>query len=542
MRRARTVCVFAAYLALAAHAPAAPPARTASLLSVAALVDWTWLSQLLPFRPWRTRLDDDVCPIAAPQTHAWIPEEHDNVAAPKKQAWEAALGGQEAARPHIQARLVGWPQRALVDRQSLPHSDADFVRRVALDTWRGLDALSDRENGLPMDTVRLAKESVALDDSHIGDYASSSDIGLRLTAIVAAYELEFISQAEAIDKIRRVLDTLDRLETYRGFLFNYYDTTSLERTSNFVSFVDSSWLTAGLMVVRMTFAELSDRCSHRIAQTDYGFFYDPAKQLVSHGYYVNRGAPSPFDYGALYTEARLGSLIAIGKGDVPEDEWFAMLRTFPSACRWQSQRPQANRIKTVRGHQLLSGYYEWNGVRYVPSWGGSMFEALMPTVVLDERALAPRSLGANDLAHAVVQRRYALETLAYPVWGISSSATTDADGYAECGIPVLGTRGYAAGPVTPHASALALSVTPEPAIANLRALADRYAIYGEYGFYDAVDPHTGSVAYTYLALDQSMLFLALANHIDDQVIQKRFAADPIVQKALPIIAAEDFVD
>ena len=110
---------------------------------------------------------------------------------------------------------------------------------------------------------------------------------------------------------------------------------------------------------------------------------------------------------------------------------------------------------------------------------------------------APKSLGVNDQAHALVQQRYAAEVLGYPVWGISSSATPVGDGYSEYGVRVLGSRGYEAGAVAPYAAALALSVTPEAAMANLRALADHYGIYGEYGFYDAVEPRSGTVAYKY---------------------------------------------
>ena len=196
----------------------------------------------------------------------------------------------------------------------------------------------------------------------------------------------------------------------------------------------------------------------------------------------------------------------------------------------------------MRGATVVGGYYEWQGLRYVPSWGGSMFEALMPTLVLDERAYAPRSLGANDEVHAVVQRRYALEELSYPAWGMSSSATPMGDGYSEYGVKVLGMVGYEAGSVTPHAAALALSVTPQPAIANLRRLAQLYDIYGDYGFYDAVDPGTGAVAHTYLTLDQSMMFIALASYMNDGSIQKRFASDPIALKALRVIGDEDFFD
>jgi hypothetical protein len=466
----------------------------------------------------------------------------ETVVAVKKKAWERAFGGEAAAIPHIRARLAGWPQRLLMEKESLPRDDRAFAWRLARDTWRGLDALSDRENGLPIDNVRFIDGSVSVPPAHIGDYTSGTNIGMRLTAIVAARELQLISHAEAVDRIGRILETVRHLESYRGFLFNFYDTTSLERTSNFVSFIDSSWLTAGLMVVRNAVPELADDCSRLIAATDFGFFYNPATRQISHGYYVTPGMRSPYDYGMLYTEARLGSLIAIGKGDVPEAQWFEMVRTFPAECGGQLITPQATRAKKVRGYEVAAGYYEWHGQRYVPSWGGSMFEALMPALLLDEQRYAPKSLGANDAVHADIQRRYGREELAYPVWGLSPCATPAADGYGEYGVKILGVRGYPAGAVTPHASALALAVAPEAALANLRSLAQRYAIYGEYGFYDAVDPGSGTVAYKYLALDQSMLFIALANYLHPHCIQNRFASDPIAQQVLPMIGDEDFFD
>src|SRR5205807_9175939 len=119
-------------------------------------------------------------------------------------------------------------------------------------------------------------------------------------------------------------------------------------------------------------------------------------------------------------------------------------------------------------HRAGRGRDRGKGERYVPSWGGSMFEALMPTLVLDEARHAPRSLGANDAAHVAVQRRYALEELGYPVWGLSPSSTPGNDGYGEYGVRVLGSLGYGAGAVTPHAVALALGVAPAEAAAELR--------------------------------------------------------------------------
>src|SRR5262249_571175 len=71
---------------------------------------------------------------------------------------------------------------------------------------------------------------------------------------------------------------------------------------------------------------------------------------------------------------------------------------------------------------------------YVPSWGGSMFEALMPTLVLDEPRWAAGSLGPNDVSHAAIQRRWAGEELGLPVWGMSPCATPSHDGYGEYGV------------------------------------------------------------------------------------------------------------
>ena len=479
-------------------------------------------------------------PPAAPDAAA--DGAHPPAFAPLKRAWEQSVGGPQAAKELLRARLAGWPSRLRTPRGELPRDDQAFLRRVAADTWRGIAALTDRENGLPIDHLRLAEDSLEARDAKIGDYVSPSSIGLYLVAVAAAHELSLVPRDEAVERVRRVLATLGRLETYRGVFYNFYDTTSLERTTGFVSFIDSAWLTAGLMVVRESFPEVASAATGLIDQRDYGFFYDASVKQMSHGYDVDAKLRSPYHYTTLYTEARLGSLIAIGKGDVPEDHWYRMARTFPLACTWQPREPLNRRTKQVRGHRVTGGFYEWEGMRYVPSWGGSMFEALMPTLVVDEKSLAPRSLGRNAEVHVEVQRRYALERLRWPVWGMSPCAAPAADGYGEYGVPLLGARGYGDGAVTPHAVGLALPVEPAEATANLRRLVENYDIYGDFGFYDSVNPRTGVVAHAYLVLDQAMLFIALANHLDAGVIQKRFASDPIAARALSILADEDFLD
>lgn len=502
--------------------------------------------------------------IALVKTGEQGPSVGDAVIPLKKKAWEAALGGERAAAPHVRARMRALPSRRLVDKGLLPEDNREFLWRVARDTWRGLDALVDKHNGLPVDNIRLergdeqggeavrvaysqssvngAQPSVA-DSVQVGDYTNVTNIGMYMMSVVAATDLGFIPREEAIARLRRTLATLEQLETYQGFFYNYYDTTTLERTSNFISFVDSAWLTAGLMVVRTALPELHGPATHLIQQTDYRWLYDDVEQLMSHGYYVNLQYPSEYHYGLLYTESRAGSLIAIGKGDVPEEHWWRMVRTFPPEYDWQTQVPRDRKVERVNGEtQVVEGYYQWGEHKYVPSWGGSMFEALMPTLVVDELKYAPASLGMNDRIHADIQRDYALEVLKYPVWGMSPSSTVPGGGYSEYGVKVLGSKGYDSGVITPHASALALEVSPDEVVVNLRRLVELYDIYGDFGFYDAVDPVTGKVTYKYLTLDQAMLFIALANYLDDHGVQEYFASDPIAHKALAIIGQERFFD
>jgi hypothetical protein len=458
----------------------------------------------------------------------------------RKKAWEDAHGGEVAARPFLKARLAGWPGAFLADGASLPTESRAFLMRVAADTWRGLDAFTDQANGLPLDRVEFQKGSLAPETTRIGDYTNITNIGFHFLAIAAAYELKLVDREQALKRLNATLASLESLESHRGFFYNYYNTTTLERTSDFISFVDSSWLSAGLMVARQAFPELAERCSRLIGQGDYRFFYDAEYQLMSHGYHVPLQTRSAYHYGVFYAESRLGSLVAIAKGDAPEAHWFSMARTFPPDIHWQSRPPLGRTEHSVNGFRWTGGHYHWRGYDYVPSWGGSLFEALMPRLVLDEDRHAPHSLGVNGSTHVAIHRRYALEDLGYPVWGMSPSSMPGDTRYQEYGVKMLGVAGYPAGVVTPHAAALALLAEPDAAAENLKKLATLYPVYGDFGFYDAVNPKSGGVSYNYLCLNQAMILVALADHLADHAVQRLFEADPGVKKVLPLLGIERF--
>jgi hypothetical protein len=224
------------------------------------------------------------------------------------------VGGPEEARLLLRQRLAGYPERVRVDPGELPEGGREFLSRVASDTWRGLDALTDRASGLPIDNLRFTGDSTALAEARIGDFTNVTNVGLHLIAIVAAHDLGLLERGEALARLERLLDTLERLETHRGFFFNYYDTTSLERSSNFVSFLDSAWLTAGLLVARSAFPEIGPRCTRLVERGDYAFFYDPVERLMSHGYWTPLAVPSEYHYGS---STGAPGLIAIGRGTFP---------------------------------------------------------------------------------------------------------------------------------------------------------------------------------------------------------------------------------
>ncbi len=438
-------------------------------------------------------------------------------------------------------RLNGFPSKVFL-KKSFPANDKAMLLEIAKDTWKYFDMFVDKNYQLPLDNVEFGDLKTISKDTKVGDYTNITNVGLYLMCITAGYDFKFITKEEAIKRLGLTLDSIEKLETYKNFHYNYYDITIFQRTSNFISFVDSGWLAAGLVVIKNAFPEtLGDRCRKILDGMDFSFFYDPVEEYMYHGFYTNINYYSDYSYGVLYTEPRAISYLAIGKGDVPKEHWFKLARTFPDTWVWQTQMPKGRREKVYLGSVTEGGYYVYDDIKFVPSWGGSMFEALMPTIIIDEKRLAPKALGVNDARHVNIQIKYALEKLSYPVFGMSPSCIPEG-GYTEYGVKSLGIKGYKPGVITPHATFLALEFAPKECIANIRKMLELYNAYGEYGFYDSINVDTKKVATKYLCLDQAMSFLALDNYLNDGAIRRRFSADPINKRAEELLKVEDFFD
>jgi hypothetical protein len=203
----------------------------------------------------------------------------------------------------------------------------------------------------------------------------------------------------------------------------------------------------------------------------------------------------------------------------------------------------------------------------VPSWGGSMFEALMVPLLVPEEEWGAKSWGINHPLYVRAQIEHGLDEAGYGYWGFSPSndpaggyreygvdqigmnpdgyssdqeRTTVDLGFGECRPAAEGDPGYGHGLVTPHASFLALDYQPEAALENLAKIRADFDAYGEYGFYDAVNVGNGQVSKYYLALDQGMIMAAIGNELRNDSLQRYFVQGEIRAAIKPLLAMEEF--
>ncbi|MBU1863024.1 MAG: DUF3131 domain-containing protein [Candidatus Omnitrophica bacterium] len=454
----------------------------------------------------------------------------------------AFVGETEVYFQSLKDNLFGFPENVVAQKKRdelLSMNDDTLLRTIARDTWGYFDNAVDKRTYLPLDSIQVNG------NNWIGDYTSPTNIGLYLIACVGAYDLGFIGQEKAVTRINECLKTLQQLPRWKNFHYNYYNTTTQLPTSQFVSTVDCGWLAAGLIVVRQSFGdEVARRASQILDAMDFGELYDENVGQLRLGYDDGSKELSKYHYGLLATEARVASLIGIGKGDLEEKHWFRIYRTLPEQWKWQNQTPQGKQKKYL-GQSLFQGYYTYQRYKIVPSWGGSLFEFLMPTLVVNEKTLAPDGLGLNNIRATRVHIEHALQGKQYGVWGLSPCSVVGKKygGYEEFGVVEIGAKGYnSKGVVTPHVSFLALDVLPKEALRNIRTFLQEYEAYGEYGLYDSVSVHNKKVSYKYLALDQGMTFISVVNYLTDDAIKKKFHSDPIVKAAEHLLIMEKFFE
>lgn len=526
-------------------------------------------------------------------------------------------------------RLIEMPRQKR--KRTADAIDIPYLRELARRTWLYFETFAGpADNWLPPDNYQGPPHE------EIAHRTSPTNIGMLLLSTAAAWDMGFVGRIELAARTRNVLDSLGRLERYRGHFLNWYETHHLRPLEpRYVSTVDSGNFAAALISyanclrdaavddaleqqrwaglrdliglvsrqasvfdnsdellallktmdsqlpgvssektghagpLRRLLAEqlpsvqeaaagiMQTAAEHRAEQVrdlniwlerlhhhlhdmdrdaaplptigaelrslaeiteqlawdmDFRWLYDRERRLFYIGHNVSTGKTDVHHYDLLASEARIASFFAIAKKDVAVEHWFHLGRPI---------------MRSDKGLALIS-------------WNGSMFEYLMPRLLLpgDDDTL----LGESDRTAIAIHRRYG-KASGKP-WGISESAFASRDPehrfrYRAFGVPGLGLRrGLARDMViAPYASALALAVEPVAAQANLKRLEDMGG-GGRYGLWEAMDftperaPASGrdfASVNAFMAHHQGMIMCAISNLLTDDRLVERFVRDPRIE-------------
>ncbi|KUO77746.1 MAG: hypothetical protein APF77_17805 [Clostridia bacterium BRH_c25] len=518
-----------------------------------------------------------------------------------------------AAAPAI-AHWVSKPGQR--EKNILGEKEVMELRVLARKTWSFFeDFVSALDNYLPPDNYQENPQN------GVAHRTSPTNIGLLLASIMSARDMGYISTREMLERLNNTITTIEKLKKWRGHLYNWYDTITLEvLRPNYISTVDSGNFIAYLMTLRQGLLEYKNRPNidkgmvfglqdtsqlvryedeqlnlparlfdsaldgdklehagfhelleeiikksdlkrlnwgiklHKSASTylkemnvgdalqhsgeissklddligrvdklieDTSFLplFDSKRKLFSIGYNEEEEQLTKSYYDLLASEARQASLIAIARGEVKKEHWFMLNRTLTSV----------------------------NGYKGLLSWTGTMFEYLMPLLIMKDY---PNTL-LHETYDFVVRCQKDYGRRRKVPWGVSESGYYAFDfrlnyQYKAFGIPSLGLkRGLINDTViAPYATVLALMVNPEEAVRNIMRLKEE-GLDSRYGFYEAIDytperlkkGKKSSIVRSFMAHHQGMSFLALNNIINGYAMQERFHREPVI-KAVDILMQE----
>lgn len=538
--------------------------------------------------------------------------------------------------------ITAWLSQPLKDRKpKLDPAQIRFLHTMARKTWDFFDRYLTPENHwLPPDNYQETPIEA------LARRTSPTNMGLLLLANLSAYDFGYLTLGELLERTSNTLNTMIKLERYRGHLYNWYSTETLAPLlPRYVSTVDSGNLAGHLLTLRQGLLSLLDtpllntryiegikdtfeilhselqsfelnnfkeilghakksfsnwaeailcceklctaaekinnemnemkdksewskklllQChslqkelklfdsipgltknttlrdlilltsTHSISHIDLieelsekalsltdmdmDFLIDKANNLMTIGFNVEIQRRDPSNYDLLSSEARLGNFVAISKGQIEQKSWFAL-----------------GRLMVSNGPDPI-----------LISWNGSMFEYLMPLLVM------PTYKGTllDHTYRSVVKRQIEYGKQRGVPWGVSESGFNAVDNqynylYRAFGVPGLGLkRGLEEDLViTPYATALALMIEPEAACLNLQRMSSNNAI-GQFGFYESIDftsarlPRDDSkyaIVRSFMAHHQGMILLAFSYLLHNQPMQKRFRAEPLFKASLLLL-------
>src|SRR3954447_20397 len=221
-------------------------------------------------------------------------------------------------------------------------ADNGPLRQYAQRTWASFTAMTDPSSGLPADSLNA--------DGTTSVQTSTTNIGAYMWSAVVANRLGFISDRELRMRLSKTLKSLKRMERYgkTGQYYNWYDyRTGAKLTDwppahdpNFhpiLSSVDNAWLAVGLKIVRDGVPQLARRAGALYDAMDFGFYYRPDVNRVLFHFRPDDPGASPCCYDTVVSESRIVDYIGIGRGQLPQKEYYGRWRTFPDTCAYSFQ-------------------------------------------------------------------------------------------------------------------------------------------------------------------------------------------------------------
>lgn len=416
--------------------------------------------------------------------------------------------------------------------------ESKLLKEIAGRIWQYFCDFTNAENNyLPPDNYQETPPNGA------APRTSPTNIGLFLVSALSAYDLGFISLEELLSRLEKTISVIRRLPKWKGQLYNWYNTrTAQPLRPAYVSAVDNGNYLAYLMTLEQGLlilenSENQERISRLIADiheeilhTDFSPLYDAERKLFYIGYHCEEGKVDNSHYDLLASEARQLSYIAIANGSVPKEHWFELGRTLT----------------------------ESGAFRGLVSWTGTMFEYLMPLLIMKN---VPNTLLDETYRFVLYcQKKYGAKR-GVP-WGTSESGfyAFDMDlnyQYRAFGVPELGLK-YGLSEdmvISPYSTVMALMVDPKSSLENLKYFTE-LNLMGKYGFYEAADYTPGRIPYgeefgvvrSYMAHHLGMSIVAIDNFLNDNIMQTRFhhniqikAAEELLEERIPtrVIVTKD---
>lgn len=394
-------------------------------------------------------------------------------------------------------------------------TDEDCLKKLkayAADIWKFFDEnVNEYENFLPPDNIQLSPYE------KIAHRTSPTNIGLYLVSALCARDMGFIDTKEFYFRINKSLGTITKLGKFKGHLFNWYDTKTLEVLSpRYISSVDSGNFVACLVTLKngiLDYAgdeprllESAKKISELIANTDFSFLFNKQRELFYVGAEIGNEAKCDKGcYDLFMSESRILSYYACASRIVPKTHFKKLARP----------------LITAGGYIGLS------------SWSGTAFEYFMPALFMPVK----RGSMIYEAMLFAYKAQSARKLGKEKVWGISESGyfSFDCDlnyQYKAFGVPMLGrTNGNKKQAViSPYSSFLSTCVSAKGACENLERLA-KMGMYGKYGFYEAVDftrsrvKTSHAIVKSYMSHHLGMSMLAIANVTENKAVMRRFMLD-----------------